>query len=174
MRYVAFLRAINVGGRVVKMDHLRALCEAIPLANVTTFIASGNVLFESNRPRAAVENAIEKALKVSLGYDVATMVRNAADVAAVIERAGGRQPGAGGRLYVGFLKSAPSTPIVKAVAAMSNAIDVLEIEGAEVYWQCKKSWSESTVAGPRLERALGQPVTFRNITTVRKLAARLA
>src|SRR6188472_1508109 len=85
-RYVAFLRAINVGGHIVKMDHLRTLCEAIPLANVSTFIASGNVLFESKKPRAQVEAAIEKKLKAALGYDVATMVRSGADLAAIVER----------------------------------------------------------------------------------------
>lgn len=174
MRYVAFLRAINVGGRVVKMDQLRTLCESIPLTNVSTFIASGNVLFESTKARAQVETAIEKQLKASLGYDVATMVRSAADLAAVVARAGDHELEAGDRLYIGFLKARPSAHVVKAMGAMSNAIDTLAINGTEVYWQCRKSWSESTVAGPKLERALEQPVTFRNVTTVRKLAARLA
>jgi len=48
-RYVAFLRAINVGGHNVKMDALRALFESMKLASVETFIASGNVIFETNR-----------------------------------------------------------------------------------------------------------------------------
>jgi hypothetical protein len=46
-RYVAFLRAINVGGHVVKMDRLRTLFEGLGFANVSTFIASGNVVFDS-------------------------------------------------------------------------------------------------------------------------------
>ena len=46
-RYVAFLRAINVGGHVVKMDRLRNLFEALGFSGVRTFIASGNVLFDS-------------------------------------------------------------------------------------------------------------------------------
>ena len=49
MKYAAFLRAINVGGRVVKMDRLRTLFEAAGLRGVETFIASGNVVFESGR-----------------------------------------------------------------------------------------------------------------------------
>lgn len=173
MRYVAFLRAINVGGRLLKMDHLRTLCESIPLANVSTFIASGNVLFESDRSSAQVESAIEKTLEAALGYQVATMVRSAVDLAAVVERVA--EPGldAGVQLYIGFLKTRPSAQVGKTLAAMSNAIDTLEINGMEVYWQCKKGWSESTIAGPRLEKALGQPVTFRNVNTVRKLAARM-
>jgi len=46
-RYVAFLRAINVGGHVVTMAQLKRAFEAVPLASVETFIASGNVIFES-------------------------------------------------------------------------------------------------------------------------------
>lgn len=46
-RYFAFLRAINVGGHVVKMDRLRQVFESLAFSNVETFIASGNVIFES-------------------------------------------------------------------------------------------------------------------------------
>ncbi|MBA3354552.1 MAG: DUF1697 domain-containing protein [Pyrinomonadaceae bacterium] len=46
-KYVAFLRAINVGGHIVKMDHLRQLFEALGFSNVDTFITSGNVIFDS-------------------------------------------------------------------------------------------------------------------------------
>ena len=46
-KFVAFLRAINVGGHLVKMDELRGLFEALGFSNVETFIASGNVIFDS-------------------------------------------------------------------------------------------------------------------------------
>ena len=173
MRYVAFLRAINVGGHIVKMDHLRTLCEAIPLGNVATFIASGNVLFDSKKPRAQVEAAIEKKLKAALGYDVATMVRSGADLAAIVERVTKERLDRDVALYVGFLKDLPPAQVVKAVTALSNAIDLLSIEGGEVYWRCRKSFSESTVAGLKLDKALGRPVTFRNYNTVRRLSERL-
>ena len=174
MRYVAFLRAINVGGHIVKMDHLRTLCEAIPLANVATFIASGNVLFDSKKPRAQVEAAIEKKLKAALGYDVATMVRSGADLAAIVERVTKERLDRDVTRYVGFLKDVPPAPIVKAVAALSNAIDLLSIDGGEVYWRCRKSFSESTIAGLKLDKVLGGPVTFRNYNTVRRLSEKLS
>ena len=173
-RYVAFLRAINVGGHVVKMDRLRALCESIPLTNVSTFIASGNVLFDSKKPAAQAEAAIEKALKAALGYDVATMVRSGADLRNIVTRVNEEGLDEDARLYVGFLKETPRASVVTAVTAMSNAVDLLSIEGTELYWRCRSSWSESTVAGPRLEKALGMPVTVRNYNTVRKLAAKLS
>ena len=51
MKAIAFLRAVNVGGRVVKMDRLRALFEGEGFTGVETFIASGNVIFDSRRGR---------------------------------------------------------------------------------------------------------------------------
>ena len=83
-RYVAFLRAINVGGRRVKMDHLRKLFEALGTSNVETFIASGNVIFDSEAddPRV-LERKIEDHLQESLGYEVATFVRSTSELAGI-------------------------------------------------------------------------------------------
>ena len=73
-KYIAFLRAINVGGHVIKMDALRVHFEALGYQNVETFIASGNVIFEAKAKIAtAFEAEIEVQLKKSLGYDVATI-----------------------------------------------------------------------------------------------------
>ena len=62
-RYIAFLRAINVGGRTVKMDHLRQLFADLGFAGATTFIASGNVIFASKARNAAGlcgDNTVQK------------------------------------------------------------------------------------------------------------------
>ena len=176
MRYVAFLRAINVGGRVVKMHHLRSLCEAIPLDNVSTFIASGNVIFDSRRLPAQLEGLIEKKLKGELGYQVATMLRAAGDLQAIVKYVGdaGLEEGGSTRLYVGFLKTAPAAAMTRAVSALSNDVDLLSVRGREIYWICRTSMTESTFAGARLEKLLQGPVTFRNVNTVRRLVDRVA
>jgi uncharacterized protein (DUF1697 family) len=173
-RHVAFLRAVNVGGRIVRMEELRKTFEAIPLGNVATFIASGNVLFDSKKSRESLERSIEHALKGTFGFDVATMVRSGAELAAVVEQVGrqGMRHGGGVTLYVGFLKRPPARANADAVAALSNEIDVLSVQGRELYWQCHKSFAESTVAGARLEKLLATAVTIRNFNTVQKLAAR--
>ena len=175
-RYVAFLRAINVGGHVVKMDRLRALCEEAGLAGVSTFIASGNVLFDTRKQPVVVEALVEKTLKSALGYEVTTMVRSAPDLDAILARAArdGFAPGDGITVYIGFLKTAPAAAAVEAVAALSNDVDTLAVHGRELYWRCQKSFSESTVSGPALGRALGVALTTRNINTIRKLGAKLA
>ena len=175
-RYVAFLRAINVGGHVVKMDRLRSLFESAGLASVSTFIASGNVAFESRKTAASLETLIEATLQAALGYEVLTMVRTSDEVIRVVEHADaqGLASGSGVTRYIGFLKRAPGADAARRVAAMSNEIDTLAVHGRELYWRCNRSFSDSTVAGPALGKALGVAVTTRNLNTVRKLADRLA
>jgi uncharacterized protein (DUF1697 family) len=70
-RYVAFLRAINVGGHIVKMDALRRHFASLGFDDVETFIASGNVIFQSrSTAAAALERRIEACLEERLGYEV--------------------------------------------------------------------------------------------------------
>jgi uncharacterized protein (DUF1697 family) len=73
--HIAFLRAINIGGRTVKMDHLRSLFESLGYGEVETFIASGNVIFQSpDEDTRALEQQIEAHLRQALGYEVATFL----------------------------------------------------------------------------------------------------
>ena len=77
-RYVAFLRAINVGGsHVVKMDTLRARFEGLGFSRVETFIASGNVIFETrSKDAAGLERRIEAMLEMSLETKTAAIPKS--------------------------------------------------------------------------------------------------
>src|SRR5215471_9205178 len=85
-RFIAFLRAINVGGgRTVKMQSLRQAFESLGFSRVATFIASGNVVFETTtKETKALERKIEKALREALGYEVRTFVREEAELAKIV------------------------------------------------------------------------------------------
>jgi uncharacterized protein (DUF1697 family) len=86
-RFVALLRAVNVGGTgKLPMADLRSLCETAGLANPRTVLASGNVVFESDGPEAAVKAALEASLNAYAGKPVAVLVRSAAEMAAVLAR----------------------------------------------------------------------------------------
>src|ERR1043166_493108 len=76
-RFIAFLRAINVGrGRTVKMQSLRRAFGSLGFSEVAPFIASGNVIFEpKTRDTKRLERKIERALQAALGYEVCTFVR---------------------------------------------------------------------------------------------------
>lgn len=174
-RYVALLRAINVGGHIVKMDRLRALFESAGLTNVSTLIASGNVVFDARRAPGSLETLIEGTLEAALGYEVTTMVRTPEEVLAVVAHAerGELTPSPDGGLYVGFLKHAPGDGAARAVARMSTGTETLVVHQRELYWRSAGRFSESTINGTALGKALGVAMTTRNITTVRKLASRL-
>ncbi len=173
-RYVAFLRAINVGGHTVKMDRLRALFEELRFANVETFIASGNVLFDSSsKSTAAMESRIERHLEKALGYEVATFVRPLADLAGVVaSHPFERFERDGHALSVGFLKEPLGTDARQRLMALQAGFDEFHLRDCEAYWLCRGRVSDSKVWGGTLDKALGTPITFRNVTTVRKLAAK--
>ena len=174
-RYIAFLRAVNVGGHVVKMDRLRELFEALGFRDVETFIASGNVVFAARAgDAAALEATIERHLATELGYEVATFLRTPEELAAIaahVPFAAADPLPDGHALSVGFLKAAPGEGQRSALMAHRGASDDFALHGREVWWWARGRVSDSKFTGARLERAVGA-ATMRNVTTVRKLAAK--
>jgi uncharacterized protein (DUF1697 family) len=174
-RHVAFLRAINVGGRTVKMDRLRAELTSLGLANVATYIASGNALFDAPPADAlAVEARITHHVAGAFGFETETFVRTATELAAVAAHAAELDPGGGVMVYVGFLHAEPDPDARQKVAALQTPIDRLHLRGTELYWLCDKTISQSDLTGAQIEKTLGMPTTLRNLNTVRTLAARMA
>ena len=176
-RYVAFLRALNVGGHTVKMDHLRSLFEALGFERVESFIASGNIIFDApSKDEAALEKRIEQHLQASLGYAVATFLRTPDEVAAAADFR--PFPGAdpvpeGHSLNVIFLKSEPGKEAREKVEALRTEYDGLRVHGRELYWWAHGRSSDSPIKPGAFEKAVG-PGTSRNVTTVRKLAQKYA
>jgi len=177
-RYAALLRALNVGGHTVTMARLRELFEQAGLSGVETVIASGNVIFgTSARAVAPLERRIERHLHEALGYAVATFIRTPDELARVV-RARPFKPSAvaesGTRVFVAFLGREPTTRRRQDALALRTGTDDLVVDGREIYWLCRVPANEASVSGAMLEKALDLPVTVRNITTVRKLAARVS
>ncbi len=175
-RFIAFLRAINVGGHTVKMDYLRQRFEALGFSNVETFIASGNVIFEAPAENTqTLEKQIERHLQHSLGYEVATFIRSPAQLTAIATY----QPfptaeleAEGHSLYIAFLPAPPNDEAQQKLMAFRTEVDDFHFHEREVYWLCRTKMSESAFSGALLEKTLGLPATMRNATTVKKLAAK--
>jgi uncharacterized protein (DUF1697 family) len=173
-RQIAFLRAINVGGRTVPMERLRRLFEELGLAGVSTFIASGNVIFQTPRGGRPLETRIERHLQAALGYEVATFLRTPADLADLagdlpFPSAEVSAPGAS--IYVAFLREPPSRDRRDRVLALRSDADDLHLRGRDLFW-LRRDRVTSALSGAALEKALASPATVRNITTVRRLAAK--
>jgi uncharacterized protein (DUF1697 family) len=175
--YIAFLRGINLGNRRIKMDRLAALFEEMGFGDVSTFIASGNVVFESEGVQAAaLEDRIERRLQESLGYPVDTFVRTRAEVAAVA----GFTPFSPADMvdprnttHVGFLKDRLPAEMASGLLACATPVDSFHVDGREFYWLCRVRTIDSQVWTLPEMKALKLPTaTMRNITMLRKLAVR--
>lgn len=179
IRYFAFLRALNVGGHTVKMSDLRAEFEALGFGHVESFIASGNVIFEvsgrSAADAAAVERKIEARLEHTLGYEVRTFLRTDAELAAIVEHVPfpDTPPGDGDTLQVAFLPVAPPAAEIETVRRLGSELELLEVVGREMYWLIHGGTLDTRITPGVLKRALGgMPMTARNMTTIRRLAAK--
>lgn len=174
-RYVAFLRAINVGGHVVKMDALRRMFSELGLEDVSTFIASGNVLFETTeKDMAATEQRIAAHLEETLGYAVGTFIRPTSELPAIAGRTAfpaEQLTDPENSLYIGFMAEPPSKEAKERLETFRSPYNDFHLHGRELYWLIRGKLTDSTVTGAKLEKALATPVTLRNVTTVRKLAA---
>jgi len=173
--YVAFLRAINVGGHVVTMDKLKTVFRSLGFDNVETFIASGNVIFESDKAAdAALERRIATALEKTLGYEVATFVRSLDEIAAIAAH----QPfptaaHATARTFcVGFLAEPLTAEGERLLMAMKTEVDDFRVRGREVYWLCKTGQAESMFTNAGFEKRTKTRATYRNMNTVKRLHAK--
>ena len=175
-KYIALLKAINVGGHTVKMDHLKNLFEKMGFENVETFIASGNVVFETKSKTVdSIKKKIETELEKSLGYKVATFIRTTKELKEVSEYKPFKDSDLDNKqnyLYIGFLDNQPNKDSQKKVLELSNVENEFHFNKTELYWLCRKNFSDSGITGKTLEKALGMETTIRNSTTIRKMVAR--
>ena len=173
VRYVAFLRAVNVGGRRVSIDRLRAVFEELGFEGVSTYIASGNVVFEASGRAADPRRRIAEKLEDALGFAVTTFLRRASDVrhAVASEKPFGSVP-AGKTHMVAFLRRKPT-------AAERKAIEGKSTRPTGSSWTAARStgWIQGRMMNSELKPkdldVLGQPTTTRNTTMLAKSAEKL-
>lgn len=173
-QYFAFLRGINLGKRRVKMDVLKSHFEALGFDNVSTFIASGNVIFESKAKDAAkLEKQIENYLASELGYEVDTFLRTAAEVAAV----GKLDPfpkepweKSEWTIHVGFHKEPIAKVDAKKLCGIRTDYDAFHVDGRDLYWLTQGGISTSTVWKlPEMKQITLPTNTMRNRKTILNL-----
>lgn len=167
--YVALLRGINVGGRTLKMDVLRAAAEDCGFGAVQTYIQSGNVLFTSRKGARAVGTALHDAILAASGIDSRVVVRTAAQMAKIVtanpypERISDPT-----KVSVCFLYD-DAAPTPEAVEPDVYAPDEVTVVGHEAYLHTPNGMGRSKLLEPVLKR-LGVLGTVRNWRTTVKLA----
>jgi uncharacterized protein (DUF1697 family) len=173
MRFVAFLRAINVGGRNVKMEQLRHIFESIGLTNVETVIASGNVVFDAKTKNAkTLEKKLQTKLEKSLRYLVTTYVRSLDELRAIANCKPFKKVPKNATLFIAFATEPPSKAVQEKVLSLQTKTDQFCFRKRELYWLCLTRFSESKFSGPLLEKVLGGRLTVRTSATLARIAAK--
>lgn len=161
--YIALLRAVNVGGTgKLPMADLKRIGEEAGFARVRTYIASGNLLFDSDVDEAAVKAALEARLEAHAGKPVGVLVRTAEEMAAV----GDANPfpdAAPNRVVAIFLDAAPPAEALDRVTGRRD--EELRLGRREIYVHYGDGMADS-----KLRIAAAREGTARNMNTVAKLA----
>jgi Uncharacterized protein conserved in bacteria len=173
MQHILFLRAINVSGsRVIKMQDLRTMLEAIPgISNVKTYIQSGNVILDAKGTDTdKLAAKIEKHLAKALGHDMEAFIRTTEELQAIADN--NPYPAKENHtLYITFLRTTPDKALVKALIDKSTAVDQFAVSGREVYTFVDKTAPKSIFTNMMLEKHFKQQGTGRNLNTVHKMLA---
>ena len=178
MKYVAFFRGINVGGKnIVKMSELRQLFTDLGLQNVKTYIQSGNVIFSSDTEQCSLVTMIEKAFEEKFGFNTTFTIRSEDEITSIIdslpfeaeeiEQARREAPDVE-HIYVYLSDSDIDKEKVVQLCSRYNGSDRVEIEESEIYLLCFQSIRDSKLA--IMLSKLPQPLTFRNLNTMKKIS----
>jgi uncharacterized protein (DUF1697 family) len=177
MRYVALLRGINVGGStLVKMPELKSCLEAAGLGSVSTYIASGNVLFESGQRSAAkLETKVERAIEQTFGLSVRVFVLDRAGYARVVKAIPKSWVGdADLRANVAFVhRSCDAKQVVRELRPDAAVEEVKAIDGA-ILWATRRDALKRSVMRKLIGGAAYKELTVRNLNTTLKLHELLA
>ena len=174
IKYVAFLRGINVGGkRLIKMEDLRRVVASIGLKNVRTFIASGNVLFETSQTnREALTRKIEKNLLTAFDHDVPVVLQTIDELKEILRDGPFKKikPGADVMLCVTLLAAEPKgSPKLPFRSAIEN-LEVLAIKNRAAFILCRRK-KNGMFSFPNnfFEKEFGVTATTRQWNTIRRI-----
>ncbi len=173
--YIAILRGINVSGhKMMKMEALRRLCEALGFKMVQTYIQSGNIIFNFSKAKSEeLEKKIAFKILEEFKFEVPVLVMEADEVIAAIKN----NPFVNKKLidltklHVTFLAEEPEQAAVSKIRSEDYAPDEFMIHGKTVYLYCPGGYGNTKLSNNFFERTLKVMATTRNWKTVNALGS---
>jgi uncharacterized protein (DUF1697 family) len=174
--YIALLRGINVSGRkIIKMDHLKSMFISLGFQSVTTYIQSGNVVFETAEAETGILcETIANKINHEFGFEVPVIVRALDELKEAIRQNpfGTDAIAEDEKLYITFLSKEPTAEAIAIFESFENGIDKFRVLNREVYILCgKNGYGNSLFSNTFVEKKLKVSATTRNWETTNKLAA---
>ncbi len=170
-QYIAFLRAINVGGRMVKMEELKKMLAMPGIKNIRTYIQSGNVVFDSaETDKDALVKKIETKLQKALGFEVKTLLRTIPEIEAIVKKNPFGKYAEDMALHVSFLSGEADKALTEQLLSLQTEFEQFKVVGTEVYILVRKGgYGETKFSNTFLEKKLKLSATTRNWATVNKM-----
>lgn len=171
--YVVLLRAVNVGKRILKMDHARQVLTDHAFADVASHIQTGNLLVTTPmRSPAKVEQAVGECLSTAAGFDIVAIARRPAELTELVEAADGIPASFEAPLgrYVSFCAGEVDAEAAARIAAWDVDGERAHVVGRDILVELAKPFNEAKLGNAQVERLTGRPATGRNLTVVRTLA----
>jgi uncharacterized protein (DUF1697 family) len=170
-RFVALLRAVNIGSTQVSMAELRALFVALGAGDVQTYVQSGNVVFTSDvRDASRLSRTIAQRIRRDLSLDVTVLVRTRAELTKVVAGNPFVKHGVDPKtLHVTFLADKPERERIRGIGDARSGEDEFEIVGREVFVHCPHGYGRTKINNTFFEKKLGVAATTRNWKTVQTL-----
>ena len=170
-RFVAFLRGINVGNRIVKKETLQQVFTSLDFTGISTVRQSGNILFESNMDMEMVKLKIEEKLQANLGYEVAVFIRTVEQLKAILDVDPFKGQLAEGTSFLVTLIDKP--PIASFTAQLpllipKSTAQITSVKGTE-FFSLTHGGGEGALPNTYIESKLKVKATTRNINVIREI-----
>jgi len=173
-RFLALLRAVNVGGNTLKMEALRKAMETLPVSNVSTYIQSGNVLFWADGTTEEWQEHIAALIRSHFNLEVTVIVLTQDALATTLENNPYPTEADDVNPYFGFLQTAPTENGITALAEIDFGRDIYSLKDRIIYVCYAEGAGTTKLTNAAIERKLGVKGTMRNQKTVRQLLALLS
>ena len=174
MKYISILRGINVSGqKKINMADLKSLYESQGFDGVSTYIQSGNVIFDSKlKNKAYITKTIEAAIEEQYGFQVPVQIRTAQEMLKVIDRMPFNDVNLvndSTKVLVTFLSSKPTKSNIENIQKYIIEPERLIINNTHVYLYCPNGYGKSKLTNNLIEKKLKTSATTRNWKSIKKL-----
>jgi uncharacterized protein (DUF1697 family) len=169
-KYVVFLRGVNVGGRTIKMDDLRANLEKAGFKDAKTYLQSGNVVLQSDKDESDLKQRIEKLLAKTYNYPAKAQVVSLENLQEIVAGNPFGNAPKDYHQYVIFLENDLEAPLIAEAGKMLE--EQVETGQGVVYWKVQKGMSLKSKFAKLLTKSKYKEFnTVRNINTLQKILA---
>lgn len=168
---LSILRGINVSGqKKIKMTDLKSMYESLGFKNVTTYIQSGNVVFDCKSADGLVEQ-IEKAILKTFAFEVPVIIRTKKEIQSIVKNNPFLKKSniEVDKLHITYLSEVPTTENLSAIQVLDFEPDLFTVKNKEVYVYCPNGYGKTKLTNTFFEKKLKEKATTRNWKTCNQL-----